>query len=570
MKPLLNKTFLNDCRALIDKACETDAALRGKLKKSWTWILDKFVLKFIGIGIVLGMATGFFLAPAFICFVSHVQETELLCCYGMAFATIWSIAFIIIRQGLISNAFGFPAVFLYVPVHPDDARALVRRALMKPPWCFCLSLFLLLCSLAVRCDALSWTNILLACGLSVLYALAGWAVAAWMAHVKPRPPLRFFTFVLSAASVVVAFILVHTAAHKEDTPFVLWIYQHVAHYGEACALLTPGGWAAGVFSASIQNFSPNWWYALAPLIGLSLSLPFALRSLERRFSFEQSLQNIDLSFATDPFDEDEAQPQGHGQPATALADTVDMEDVRKQWTYTCATSRIGWLERLCLRWLSPQEKVTLEQLTLRFPRWTTWLLYTLGIWLVSIPLLPLTFEYNNNVTVLAGMVFALSTLALVAITLPSFTGIAKKDATFGTFYPFSIQTLFSIRQKAALVRCILVAPIFLAIGLIAFFNVGVCVLAGFIAVKILLMATLGLPYISTLPTRKSPAPVPFYKEFFRFLIWCGLVIVFFVLAALSFTAQPLLSCLFVLLFILYCRFCLSVFISWYDRGDYNV
>ena len=234
-----------------------------------------------------------------------------------------------------------------------------------------------------------------------------------------------------------------------------------------------------------------------------------------------------------------------------------MDDIRRHWAFSCATSRIGWLERLCIRCFSAQEKVTLEHLTLCFPRWTPWTLYALGA--VVISALLVAFVFLNDITVVQTWIslgHSLAILFLFVITFPPFTGLTMGYGISRAAYPFSLQDLFRMRQKATLVRSILVVPVYLAIGYAFTRALDVPVHQGiWISVKVLLMATLGLPCI------------PFYRNYHLSLSWGFLTSIIF-LAILSFRTPPLLSCVCVLLFITCCRCWQSTVITLHDRGQH--
>jgi len=352
-----------------------------------------------------------------------------------------------------------------------------------------------------------------------------------------------------------------------------WLFRQIETYGESCALLMPNGWVVSIFGASIHTLSPNWWYALIPLFGLALSMPFALRSLERRFSFENFLAMDWSAYVCDSSDEEDepknAPARAPGRTANTagtLSATVDMDDIRRHWAFSFETSRVSWLERLCIRWLSPQEKVTLEDITRWFPRWTPSIRFALLLWLVSVPLFVFTIGYD--IPKLAAIALYIAIGIPFVIIFPPFTDITVTAVTYGSVYPFSLPQFFRIRQKATLVRCILAVPIYLAAGyIIVHINDWSIQQYLFISVKTLLMLTLGFPYVPYV--RCNPTPLPFGKASFRFFAGFGFVILFLVLMVLCFLTPPVISCICVLLFIALCRLWQPIFIALYDRGYYN-
>jgi len=562
------RDFTRACKTLVDKACETDAALRRRLKPPLTfWGIAKSVGGYSAFALGVVMCIGFVVAPAVFCCLVRLWQPNELCIVGIALATCSCIVFIGSRAQTSQIAFSHPSVLFYLPFHADDFRSLTRRELISsPPWIFCLSQFLLLCSIAYRCDALGWENVLLACGLSVLCALASWTVALWVAHTEPvRQIVPFMYFVTFFTIVFGTFMYIEWQAVRA------WINQQIVGYGKPFVLLTPGGWAVSVFSANARALAQGWWYALIPLFGFSLSLPLALRSLERRFDIEK------FWLMSPPEDEDAMEDEcprepsecGHGAQGQSPV-IVDMEEVRRHWAPVCEISRIGWLERLFVRRLSAEDRATLEHVSLTFPRWTLRTLFCAGIWIVAAPIMFFTSDMSDSVfrevlQFVAGMGLILPITLMLILTFPPYTGI-KSVVTYGRVYPFSFRRFFSIRHKASIARCLAVAPIYLVLGWVFKGYQGV-----FLAVQILLMATLGFSFV---PYFHSPVQpwLSFPRTLLRFLDGLGFVILIVALIVASFLPFiPLpVRLLCTLLFILACRWWQSVFLVLHDRGDYGI
>ena len=563
MRPRDNKPFLDACNALLDKECAADPALRLILHPPWTFkrIMQK-ASNIFGKASVIAAAFAIVVAPAAFCWLIPLQETNAPFLYGTLIITVWSVLFVATRIIISLDAFSIPTVFYYVPLPPDEYRSETHRALTRPPWLFCTSLSLLFCSLAFRDGVFGWGSILLACGLTALCTLASWAAALWLARALVIPPL-LLVLVFSGATM----FLVSKAAFDTTGDF-FWMQQFIERYGESFAYLTPAGWGIGVLAAKANALSQNWWYALFPLIGLSLSAPFAIRSLERRFSME-------AFFTADWFNVPQPSPENpprDGQTAAPTPDTadVDMEDVLRRWAPVCAISRVGWLERLFVnRCLSPQERVVLEHATLQFPRWTLWTLRTLGVWVLTVA----GFALLKNMAIfheLTRGALAVVTFALALTTFPPVTGLALP--TYGAAYPFSMRLQFIIRQKAAIARGLAIAPVYVALGYLLIPAGGSPIHQGILVViKILLMATLGLPNVPLFGTSIFSQKQGCLQGLLSLITLIGFLFLLTLCAIVNFFPDlpPVFSLITVPLFIIVC-WCWKRYFLWqYNRGDYG-
>jgi len=570
------RDFLRACQSLVDKECEADAQLRGKLHKPWTLKrIAKAIWHYTLFAVVSVFLLGVLAAPAVVCRGIPLDQMGVCLC-GMLFTTCWCIAFIGIRRILSIGAFSVPSVFFFVPIQPSEVHALARRKLMAFPWLFFLSLFLLLGSLAFRCDALYWINVLFIFGLTMLCTLASWTVALWFTHEKIPPQIINY---LPLIGFILSGVVLAITSKNMDGIHPLF-HSFITHYGEPLAMLTPGGWAIGIFAAKMDILSQNWGYALLPLFGLALSMPFAFRSLERRFNFEKCW--IDYS----PLPEDECsgaavlRPRGIvSQTCEGAAqqrrynDTVDMDDIRRHWAPVCEIPRVGWLERLFVRRLSAQEKTTLEHLSLSFPRWTLWTLRCAGLWIVLAILVTLgIMEYDSNIvvqviTTVTGVFLCFTTLLFIATTLPPFTMFEK--APHKTVYPFSLKQFLGVNQKATNTRCFAIAPVYLAIGLFAGYHGSFITIL--VIINLLFFVTLGFPYIAPLRLL-ALSPLPSLKTLLTLFIGFCFFVLICVFLSLSFVLlakSPALSFVCILLCIIVCRCWKATFLRLYDRGYYG-
>jgi len=570
MKRDNDKAFLNACKRLIDKECETNAPLRRRLRKPWSF--KKIVTTIFLYTIVVALLC---MTPAVMLWNIPAPQPDTLPLYAAFIASYWCLMAIIFRA---NTAPTLPPAWFYLPIRQADYDLKLRQTFISFPWFYGPSLFFLLCTLAFKTGTLCWQNTLLICGLSLLGAIASWATASWVARRVPphiRGHFGVGMFFVGLATIIVCGI----AFDKNNDALAQWVHRLATHYGESCALLTPGGWTIGIFSANANLLSQDWWYALIPLVGLAASTPLAIRSLMRRFSFETFLAEdwMDNACATD--DEDVTTPhrQPHKNiPAPPPSDTVDMEALRQHWAPQCKISRVGWLERRFIRRLSPHEKTTLEHISLQFPRWVLWTLRLIGLGIVFALFLPIIFTHDYTViTTVSGVGLGFTLFFLLIATFPPVTGI--KSPAHGKSYPFSLQHFFRIKQKAAIIRALAIAPVYLAIAcFIAYTAKASPYHALFIVAQVLLMATLGFPCFPPTfrPSNASPGirpvPVTFPKSLLRFLIGLGFFATLSALLIASFILPPALATLTTLLFIATARLWKRLFLLQYDRGLYDL
>ncbi|MCL1920256.1 MAG: hypothetical protein FWG50_04130 [Kiritimatiellaeota bacterium] len=564
MKPKRRDPFIRACRALIETECARDPRLRRQLKKTWTLtkIAGAVVLTLFCCCVFVALPL---LALSRLALQGH--EPPSVCLYGAVIAALWCAMFIFIRSMLAPR---FPAVLFHVPLAPADYRAEMRCHLLALPWAFCPSIFLLLCGIAFFGGASGWATVPLIFTLAILCALASVAAALWLK--QSTVPTGWYFFITLA--IFVATLI--SAAVEDTSP---WLFEQVENHAEAIALLMPGGWAAGVLSAHAQTFSRAWWCALIPLLGLSASLPLALRRLERHYTFERFLATdwgCALRNADDDDDQDgeliDRDPPHRPAPA---AGEPDADTVRRHWAPVCETSRTGWLERLFIRRLSPEEKITLEHISPRFPRWTLWMLRALGAWVIAVALFVCCRNINSGSIAyqVAGSAMLGASLILLAVTCPGITDLSRKS-TCQWVHPFPLRQWFHIRQKAAYIRCAAVAPVYLAIGgVIAYLSHTPAPLL--VPVNILLMTTLGLPHL-VLPhlclfTTEPIACQGWLRAGLQAFTLIALTILLFAssIVSLAWITHPLRSLLCALTFILLCRLWKRYSLFQNDRGYCN-
>ena len=553
MKPENHGAFEKSCHALIKAECQREPELRRQLKK--TWSIGK-IAKAIGVTLFCAVAAFHLLRFPF---RACIDDARIVCLFGAMLATIWSVFFISSRCAHSRTAAAVSLPLLYTPFSRGDYNAAMRKTLSKPPWFFCLGLLVILFATALKCGVLGWLNIVFMCGLTLLCAMACWAVALWMACHPLSRSLAIASTVVYIGSPLI--LLVFLCAKKGG--FTAFLCRQLERYGEAFALLTPGGWTVGVFSAHIGALSQNAWVALTALAGLALSMPFAFRSVERYWSYDKFLE-MDWLGAPDSCEEEDAEPAREDIPATL---DINMAEVQQHWAPVLETSRVGGFERWFLRHLSSEDKTILERASLKFPNWTLRALH--GLWTTAamialfIPLESMGFDTSTSVARI-GMVIVL--IHLLFVTFPAATGLSS-TVTFWTAYPFDVSRHFKIHAKAARWRCCAVAPLYLAAGGVIGYATGDIAYGVLLAVKIMLIAVLGIPHIPFF-TNASVHLHGFFSSVLRIAFLVGMLVVLAVACFISFvnSIPPPISFLGVLLFIAACRVWQWHFLREYDRG----
>ena len=495
--------FIRSFKSLVREECARDPALRRKMRRPLLHVLRQAMDLLFG---VAGIAVAIALPVIAILAVSQTHNGITLP-FGAILASSCCIFYIFNRHPTFYADSGCPVLFMFMPVDENYYDAFKRRELIVPPWIYLVFSFVFLCATAYASNVLHLRSAIVIFGISALCASAAWAFTLWLAH-RYIPP--FITNCANIAVAIAVLALPMLFYHGKGPPE--WLPGFVQNYGGKFAILTPGGWAFGIVAESVGVFPRGWSYAWVPLVALSASLLFAFRSLERRFPHTEFLE-LDLFWG----------PGGEAANESAndsrAAVDIGMDEFRRQWAQDIRTSRIGWLERVFIRRLSAEEKTMLEHVTPRFPGWTPLVSRILGIGAAITAILVLVLQnsfYDFGALSAAPIVAGVITLVfLVWATSPACL-LFKRMPPFGTVHPYSYPAYFAIRQKAAIFRCLVILPFYLAVAcVVTYFSETAAPAA--VIMKILLVTTFAFPcwHHNSSGEKQAPTPGPGFKMLTR-------------------------------------------------------
>ena len=557
--------FIRSFKSLVRAERERDPVLHRKLRRRWT-AEQIFLMVFTSFGCVM------LSAAAIVGILAVCRDyTHLSCQFVSVIATLTGIFCISLKFANCVKAAAYPLDYVLLPLDEKEFDALKRRKLMQPPLAYFAVVAVLLGIVAYTQNALDLRNGAVIVILSLLCASATWAFVLWTVRLgRGIPPIVTLAgLVAFLASILAFFMFVN-----KDGPSQ-WFLNYLANNGESFALFTPAGWAVGLLSSRFADFSQNWNYTIYPLAALSASLPFAFRRLERSISYGEYL-------ALDLIEEGTIDLQVCQNNLTSTDLEVYRTDFPHAWKQDFHIPRVGWLERLFLRFLSTEEKTSIEHLRSHFPQWTLNALRTIPFLLVSAVLFypMLGANVHEFIEIPARCFVVGSIIAFIVFLFPDFTGLSclknqtninyQKSPTPILYllyaHPFSIRDNVRIIQKAAILRFVVFAPFLIALGgAITYFDDGTFMRGAEIAVKILLMATFGFPNLILF------AIEPFHKPGFLLgLKRVAIVTVFALLLliptfVLAFVAPFPYSWIGIVLFVLVCRWARNIALRMHDR-----
>ncbi|MCL1887402.1 MAG: hypothetical protein FWF96_00845 [Kiritimatiellaeota bacterium] len=556
----MRDAFTRAFGVLLGEECRRVPGLRKKSRPRWRFAWLFSVLLSITLTVIVT-------AP----FVNSAPfPPRVLFHYGAVVSSCWCVLFIVLRKSLCRGVATYPPVLFHFPVDAEEHRARTRRELLKIPWMFGSGFFITLSILAVQCGAPAGMRCFaLAAVLTLLATTAAWAAAMWLARLVST---RNF-WILFCAALAVWFV---AATGMRDAGPVEWIYRQIESHGGVFMSATPSGWAVAALGAGLHALPPVGWFAWVPLTALAASFPFALRCLERHYGFEKFLQKeVDWEWASYNNIEFMAEktvgktittiiPPTPGprraEPSAGAIEKTD--DLQRGWEPAFDTPRMGWMERLFVRWLTPDEKAALELVNHEPPRWTRWTRNVMGVWLASAAVAPVVFlrEWTAGMGLLpvtAAFVLMGAFFVVLVTVFPPFHFFNVLDGNV-FLYPFSFRDYVAVKQKAALTRAMVAAPVYLATGCLAAWAMKEPVWKGALAVfNLLLMATLGMPHVTLRPPTHDSRQV-FGKRFCHFFaslaFFVALAASFFMALSVSLAPDtPWWFCACVPIFIVVCR-----------------
>lgn len=291
---------------------------------------------------------------------------------------------------------------------------------------------------------------------------AGTMIAAWL----PRFPLAALCVVSLVAPIL------YVSAETPRLPEVV----------TAVMLVLPTGWVNVPLSWGLLNHQPQAWLALAPLALFCVVGRDAVRSLFVEYTIEEFAilygDGVEARLAGGV---SRASERGTNLRALLLPGYFELppeepvvltpaEAARRIRTRDFLDkldwSKLGWIERLADRWLTPRERTIVEFLTGQFTNWTDqWWQF---VW--NIPVLAIFYWSGFFDLVPAAMgLFAFFSVAMAfTLSWPAF----RSQNCAGTYVPpfalvpFGFDEISRALFKIALVRSLSVLPFFL-VGMVA-------------------------------------------------------------------------------------------------------
>jgi hypothetical protein len=233
----------------------------------------------------------------------------------------------------------------------------------------------------------------------------------------------------------------------------------------------PSGWVSAIFRQLLPGGLPFAWVLLVPIGALIRSLSRSWKRLQVSYAFREPV------WATSPDDDANWQtretlavvPSGNPRAGpTEIEDSIRDRGFLRSMSW----NEHGWIERLAGRWLNLREKVIVEFMMARVPRWTLmWrkagfalLLGSLAGWVLE--------RLGTNWPPIA---YGAAGLVAVCLALPVSSGFARGFQTCfanGTNVPFYASFPVGFREiaraafKIAAIRTLAAAPLAALYGMI--------------------------------------------------------------------------------------------------------
>ncbi len=245
-------------------------------------------------------------------------------------------------------------------------------------------------------------------------------------------------------------------------------------------LSLPTGWVNGAFYYGLLLGHPTGWLWLLPV-------PFLFLLTHRRLAGHFAIREFTLL----PTDEVEAEPEascahlkGRFRPPLPYRKatlepvvTVSEEDAEQKARERSLRAgfdwqRLGWIERLYGRWLTPRERAIAEMyLGGRPPRWSLWWKWMLAVsgsvlTLLSVPAAP------DWISFLAAASGAYAFFALLLLGPDLWNRVDRGYLPGPVLWPVAYGELVRVHFKARVLGCLILTPFLLAFGAVAAWRCG--------------------------------------------------------------------------------------------------
>ena len=250
-----------------------------------------------------------------------------------------------------------------------------------------------------------------------------------------------------------------------------WLVPAMERLSPLFYVVLPSGWVSAVFRQLLPGTPALAWVLLIPIGALIRSLPPSWGRLRSAYAFSEPV------LAKSPDDDPSWQvrealalaPLGnHRAGPTEIEDSIRDRDFLRPMAWKAQ----GWIERLVGRWLGLREKVIVEFMMARVPRWT--IMWRKAGIAMLIGLLA-GWVWQRTGDDLFPLAYVAAGIVAFFLALPVSSGfdrgfqawfMSRTSVPFYACFPVGYREIARAALKIAAVRCLAMAPLAAVYGMI--------------------------------------------------------------------------------------------------------